>query len=181
MQNNCTSTVARISLILIFAATVSLSQAIPTKSPSPTPVPAPGNIQLPSGFIHERRRGIDSRVGAIVRADGFTINYDIGGMAANYADQYFPAHFERLRKQTHLNSNAIETQIQYLQDQVVWRQRQKINGDDVMVVMLKESKLIAAFVNSTANFVAKADSNDKIADFFLIVLTYQADSKNRLE
>ncbi len=94
-------------------------------------------------------------------------------MAANYSDQYFPEHFERLRKQTHLNSDAIERQIEYLQSKVEWRQRQKINEQDVMVVLLKDSTLIASFVGSDANFIAKIDSSDKVADFLLIVLTYQ--------
>ena len=136
-------------------------------------ISTPGNIQLPDGYVYERRRGIDSSVGAFVRNDGFVISHDIGRMAGNYAEQYFPENFERLRKQTHLNSDAIERQINYLQEKVQWRQRQKVNGNDVMVVLLKDSTLIASFVNSNANFTAKVDSSDKIADFFLIVLTYQ--------
>ncbi|MGH9946495.1 MAG: hypothetical protein ACRD6X_04780 [Pyrinomonadaceae bacterium] len=146
-----------------------------------TPSPqTPGNIVLPSGYVYERRQGKDSRVGVFVRKDGFIISHDIGGMAANYADEYFPEHFERLRKQTHLNSNAIEGQIKFLQDRVEWRQRQKVNGSDVMVVMLKDSTLIACFVDSSANFIAKVDSTDKVADFFLIVLTYQPGFNNRI-
>lgn len=133
----------------------------------------PGNIQLPLGFVYERRQGIDSHVGAFIRSDGFTINHDIGRMAANYAYRYFPEHFEKLRKQTHLNTGAIEREVKYLEGQIEWRQRQKINGDDVMAVLLKDSTLIVSFANSTANFTAKIDSHEKLADFFLIVLTYQ--------
>lgn len=113
----------------------------------------------------------------MVRSDGFTISHDIGRMAANYAFKYFPEHFDRLRRQTHLNPESIETDIQTLQGKIVWRQRQRINGDEVMVVLLKDSTLIASFVNSYANFVAKADTSDKVADFFLIVLTYQPPGK----
>lgn len=144
----------------------------------PTAVP-PGKIQLPPNYVYEVRRGIDSHVGAIVRSDGFTISHDIGRMAANYASDYFPEHFDRLRKQTHLNPESIERNIQTLQAKIVWQQRQRINGDEVMVVLLKDSTLIASFVNSYANFVAKADTSDKIADFFLIVLTYQPTGKER--
>jgi hypothetical protein len=137
----------------------------------------PGNIKLLDGYIYERQQGIDSYVGAVKRKDGFGITHDIGVMAGNYADEYFPEHFENLRKQTHLNSEAIERQIQYLQNQIECRQRQKVNGDDVMIVLLKDSKLIASFVNSNANFIAKVDSNDKIANFFLVMFTYQPSTK----
>lgn len=42
-----------------------------------------------------------------------------------------------------------------------------------MLVLLQDSTLITSFVNSTANFVAKVDSSSTIADYFLMVLTYQ--------
>jgi hypothetical protein len=135
--------------------------------------PPPGNIKLLPGYVHEARRGIDSRVGIIYKKDGLSIGYDIGRMAGVYAEEYFPENFERLRKQTHLNPDAIEREIHLYQDKVEWRQRQKLNGDEVMIVYLKDSTLLASFVNSTANFSAKVDSADKIADFFLTVLTYQ--------
>lgn len=173
MLHSCYWEIAKIAVVLVFVVGFSFSQ---TKSPvlaKPTPIPAPGNIQLPDNYAYERRRGIDSHVGAMVRSDGFTISHDIGRMAANYAAQYFPEHFERLRKQTHLNSDAIERQIEYLQSKVEWRQRQKVNEQDVMVVLLKDSTLIASFVGADANFMAKIDSSDKVADFLLIVLTYQ--------
>jgi len=147
--------------------------------PKPTPIPPPGDIQLPGGYIYERRRGIDSYVGVIVRKDGFTISHDIGKMAANYAAQYFPEYFDRLRKRTHLNSGTNEREIQDLKDKTDWTQRSKVNGDDLMLVRLKDSTLIATFVGSTANFIAKADSSDKIADFLLIVLTYQPSADKR--
>jgi hypothetical protein len=133
----------------------------------------PGNIKLLDGYTYERQRGIDSNVGAFLRADGLTFRHDIGRMAANYAFQYFPENFERLRKHTHLNTDAIEREIQYLQGKVEWRLRQKVDGDDLMVVLLKDSTLIAAYSKSSSNFIGKVDSTDKIADFFLTVLTYR--------
>lgn len=168
----------RVALLIFFAAVPALSQVNPTGTPRPAAVP-PGKIQLPAQYVYERRRGKDSHLGAMVRSDGFTIGHDIGRMAANYAAKYFPEHFDRLRKQTHLNPESVETDIQTLQGKIVWRQRQRINGDEVMVVLLKDSTLIASFVNSDANFVAKADTSDKIGDFFLIVLTYQPPGKER--
>lgn len=178
MRRSCIWGLVKIVILLLFTVNIAFSQIKSPELPKPIPIPAPGNIQLPAGYTYESRRGIDSHVGAIVRTDGFTITHDIGRMAGNYADEYFPEHFENLKKQTHLNSAAIERQIKYLQDQIEWRQRQKVNGDDVMIVLLKDSKLIASFVNSNANFVAKVDSSDKIADFFLVVLTYQPSTKS---
>jgi len=125
------------------------------------------------GFVHERRQGIDSRVGVIYKEGGLSIGYDIGRMAGVYASQYFPEHFEQIKKQTNLNADAIEREIKFLQDKIEWRQRQEINGDEVLIVHLKDSTLIASFVNSTANFTAKVHSGDEIADFLLTVLTYQ--------
>lgn len=178
MTNSRVFNYAGIALLTFFAAVTALSQVNPTGAPQRATLP-PGKIQLPPQYVYESRRGKDSHVGAIVRSDGFTISHDIGRMAANYASKYFPEHFDRLRKQTHLNTESIETDIQTLQGKIVWRQRLRINGDEVMVVLLKDSTLIASFVNSYANFIANADTSDKIGDFFLIVLTYQPPGKER--
>lgn len=173
MNSKSVSGFVKIGFLITFAAVSSLSQVRPSATPKPALIQPPGNIQLLEGYRYETRRGVDSFVGSMVRSDGFTIVHDIGRMASNYADRYFPEHYEKLRKQTHLNPNAIETQIRFLENQIEWRRRQKINGADLMVVLLKDSTLIASFVEFDANFVAKVDSNDKIADFFLMVLTYQ--------
>ena len=162
------------SLLFVVAISVlpSLANA-QTISRTPIQAPPPGNIQLLPGFVHQRRQGIDSRVGVIYKEGGLSIGYDIGRMAGVYASQYFPEHFEQIRKQTNLNPEAIEREIQFLQDKVEWRQRQKVGRDELLVVFLKDSTLIASFVNSTANFTAKARSGNEIADFLLTVLTYQ--------
>jgi hypothetical protein len=141
-------------------------------------ISAPGNIALPAGYAYEPGKGIDSSVGAFKRDDGFTISHDIGRMAGIYAGKYFPEHFEILRKQTHLSANAIQQDIDLLQNQVLWRRKQMINGEEVLIVMLKDSRLIASFPSSNANFTATADSSDKIADFFLIVLTFHPTPKS---
>lgn len=145
-----------------------------------TGVNPPGNMKLLAGYNYVRMRGIDSHVGSIVGDGGLTINHDIGRMAANYSRKYFPEYFAQLRKQTHLNDDSIERQIQYLDNKVSWRIRQTINGDDLMVVYLKDTTLIASFDYSTANFIGKVDSFDKMTDFLLTVLTYQPKPPNKL-
>lgn len=174
MEQGFYSTSLKVLMVIVLAAGGAVSQVGTPSKPASRSIAAPGNIRLPTEYRYEQRRGIDSVVGAIVRDDGFTINHDIGGMAGNYAYQYFPENFDRLRKQTHLNTDSIEQDIEWLQGKVAWRQRQKVIGEDVMVVMLKDSTLIASFPGSFANFTATADTSDKIAAFFLIVLTYQS-------
>ncbi len=179
MSDRFIATVVLTPCLIAVCTVSSLSQVKPGTAPAPTLAPAASWIQLPEGYRFESRRGIDSSVGAFIRSDGFTIGHDIGRMAANFAFEYFPENFERLRGQTHLNCESIERDVQLLQNKIEWRQRQKVNGDDVMVVMLKDSTLIASFVRSTANFVAKADTKDKVAEFFLLVLTYQPNFPKR--
>jgi hypothetical protein len=137
-----------------------------------------GGIVLPAGFRQESRQGKDSRVGAIIRDDGFTISYDIGRMAGVYADQYFPAYFDRMRKQTHLNPASIEAGIRRFDGAVEWRKEEQVNGETLLLVLLKDSKLIASFPKSYSNFVAQSDTPDKIADFLRIVKTYKSPEKS---
>lgn len=137
----------------------------------------PGNIKLLPGYTNESQHGIDSHPGRIFKVDGLSIGYDIGGMAGQRAAKYFPENLERLRKQTHLNSQTIAMQIRELEDQIDWRQRQRINGSEVLAVQLKDSALIVTFVNSRANFFAKVVTEREMVDFLLTVLTYQPSEK----
>lgn len=157
-------------------------KAVEYPSTASTGINPPGNILLLPGYTYVRRKGIDSHVGSIVGQSGLTINHDIGGMASNYSREYFPEHFEQLREQKPLSisKDAIESQIRYLQQQVSWRVRQEVNGDELMIVYFKDSKLTASFDRSTANFIAKVDSFEQITDFLLTVLTYQPKQSNRL-
>ena len=180
MKSSVGKSTIKIAFLLLVTAITSFSQERPGQPITQTApgTKASGTGTLPEGYRNEPRRGIDSKIGAIIRGDGFTITYDIGRMAGNYAAPYFPEHFESLRKQTHLNRDAIEQQVKYLQDRMQWRQRQQFKGDELMLVMLKDNTLIASFANSYANFMAKADSSDKIADFLLIVTSYPFDPKS---
>lgn len=137
----------------------------------------PDGIELPAGFVHQRRNGKDSRGGVIKRDDGFTIWYDIGRMAAVYADQYFPAYFEARRKQTHLNKDAIESNIRRLDGAVEWRKEEDVDGEKLMTVLLKDGKIIASFPRSYANFIADTDSAEEVSEFLRIVRTYRSPEK----
>jgi len=157
-----------------------LPKTTQSSSAIPTAIEPPGHIRLLAGYKYVRRRGVDSHVGSIIGDTGLTIDHDIGGMASNYSREYFPDHFEKLRKQTHLNKDAIESHIRYLQQQVSWQIRQEVNGEYLMIVYFKDAKLIASFDRSTANFIARVDSFDQMTDFLLTVLTYQPKPSSKL-
>ena len=94
-------------------------------------------------------------------------------MAANYAIKYFPEDYERLLRRNRLNEDSIKRDLQYQNERVRWRQRQKLNGDELMLVQLKDDKVIGSFAKANANFVADVDSEEELADFLLMVLTYR--------
>ena len=158
-------------LLLSTAALTQLNVDLP---PATEERPAvPGNIRLLPGYVHERRRGKDSSPGVIARAGALSIGYDIGRMAANYAIKYFPEDYERLLRRNRLNEDSIKRDLQYQNERVRWRQRQKLNGDELMLVQLKDDKVIGSFAKANANFVADVDSEEELADFLLMVLTYR--------
>lgn len=155
------------------------------KNDESTPVTAtaldpPGNMKLLAGYTYARRRGKDSHVGSIVGEGGLTINHDIGRMAANYSRQYFPEYFDQLRRRTRSVDESIEAEIRNLDEKVNWRVKHEVNGDNLMIAYLKDTTLIASFDRSSANFIGKVDTFEKMADFLLTVLTYQPKPPNKL-
>ncbi len=170
-------------LLTTCLSVVVASQAPLVKKPpvseqrGPVKLNFPEGIELPAGFVHERRNGIDSRGGIIKRDDGFTIRYDLGGMAGIYAEQYFPAYFEARRRQPRLNQEVIESHIRRLDRAVEWRKEEDVGGEKVMTVLLKDGKIIASFPGSCANFFAETDSAEKVSEFLRIVRTYRSPKK----
>ena len=136
---------ALITSIIILVTTLS---ATAQKAPS-DPSPPPGAIRLPEDFRHERLQGIDTAVGRISKAGGLTIEYDIGGLAGNYAKG-----IEKNDRQ--------------------WTIKQTINGQPVEIVKSKDGKVTATFTKVSANFWAKVTSEEDLAAFLAIVLTYPA-------
>jgi len=139
----------------------------------------PGNIKLLDGYTYERRRSKDSNGGAFIRTDEFTFVHDIGKMAGNRAKQYFRENLEQLRRRRRISDGDLEEEWRRIEEKVEWRQNLKMRNDELMVVYLKDSTLIASYSESSANFIGKVDSKDKIADFFLTVLTFRPDSPPR--
>lgn len=122
-------------------------------SPLPAIVPPPGNIQLLDGYIHEKRRGIDTDVGVIKRAGGLEIRYDIGPLAGNAAGTYAAAY----------------------KDKVLWYKGQIVNGDELWILALKDGFIMATFVKSDTNFSATAKTPEDVAEFLLTVMTFVPD------
>ena len=144
----------------LIAAALSLALPLATFAADEAP---PGALELPAGYKHELKQGIDSRVGAIVKADGLTINYDIGRVSkpglpmlgGDFTDQAkrYPA---AMRK---------------------WYKEQKIGGQNVHVVHAKDGMLIASFPDTGANFGVAVKNDEELAEALLIILSYAGPAK----
>lgn len=148
-------------LLIIFlglSVSYSFAQTKTITLPSPNPLPVslpPGNIKLLPGYTHERKQGIDSRVGEISKTEGITIRYDIGRMAGNYIDSVYPREKQNL----------------------VWIKNQKINNHDLTIILLKDGSIYATFTDVTANFISNVKNNEELTDFLLMILTYDSQEK----
>lgn len=143
----------KILLLIFFVITMTFSvSAQNTKNlilPKPTPDPPPGNIELFDGYTHTRKQGYDSSVGEISKPNGITIHYDIGQMAGRFAG--------RCR----------------ITNDCLWYKGQKINGREVWISLTKAGHITATFPKEYANFWADTKSQEDIADFLIMILTYK--------
>ncbi len=112
--------------------------------------PAPGNITLLPGYAHEAREGVDSTVGQIGKPGGLTVNYDIGPMAATY----------------------VHSVVKSEKQNIVWLKTQRVNGQQLSVLLLENGQIYATFADSFANFVATVKTEGELTDFLLTVMTY---------
>src|SRR5438045_100982 len=103
-------------LALIFAMTA--LAAAPRAAPDADP--PPGGIHLLDGYQHKREQGTDSSPGRIWKDGGLTIQYDIGGLAGNYAEGQEKA--DR-----------------------VWMRRQVVEGRRVEIVKSKDGNVYVSF------------------------------------
>ncbi len=112
--------------------------------------PPPGSITLLDGFKHQKLQGIDTRVGKIWKDGRITIQYDIGRLAGNYAEQ----------------------QRKYQADQLLWAKQQTWHGQPVELAMMKDRQLYVSFPERHANFYGKVQKEQDLVDALLMVLTY---------
>ncbi len=112
--------------------------------------PPPGSITLLDGYKHQKMQGIDTRVGKIWKDGGITIQYDIGRLAGNYAQQ----------------------QRKYQADQLLWDRQQTWHGQPVELAMMKDRQLYVSFPERHANFYGKVPKEEDLVDALLMVLTY---------
>ena len=137
-------------ILLAFSASGQNTKTLVLPKPTPTPVaPPPGDIELFDGYTHTPKRGIDSRVGEISKPDGITIRYDIGRMAGLFAGRCMA------------------------NNECLWYKGQKINGRDVWLSLTKEGRVYATFPKEYANFWADTKSQENVADFLVMILTYK--------
>lgn len=147
-----------VSVVLLFVS-CSFAQTKTLVLPRPTPtatVPAPGNIKLIPGYIHTRMQGIDTAVGKISKENGINISYDIGRLAGNYA----------------MGAYSRDKQ------NVLWFKVQEVNGQKVMITYLKDGSIYATF-NDFANFISGAKTNEELADFLIMIMTYGSEDEQK--
>ena len=117
--------------------------------------PPPAGMTLLANYVHEKGQGIDTAVGAIRKERGMMISYDIGNLAGNYA-----------------MANTDEEKAN-----LIWTKTQKRNGLTLMLSYSRNGVLVATFRETCANFVTNdATSDERIADFILMITTYQANA-----
>lgn len=139
--------VALFQIALTFSA---LAQDTKTLvSPKPTPDPPPGNIQLLENYLHIKAEAIDTEQGEISKPEGMKIYYQNGDVAGDHADNWCG------------------------KGECVWYKVQKINGCEVRLGLTKEGKVVARFPKDFANFYAQTKSQEDIADFLIMILTYK--------
>ena len=137
-------------IALAFSASAQNTKTLILPKPTPTPSdPPPGNIELFDGYTHIRRQGIDSSVGEISKPNGITIRYDIGRMAGLFAGRCMATN------------------------ECLWYKGQKINGREVWLSLTKDGRIYATFPKEYANFWADTKSQEDIADFLIMILTYK--------
>jgi hypothetical protein len=145
-------TVDKFLLFLVFALSISIC---PAQKRTTTSIdqdlkdqPPPGNIRLLPGYVHRAERGIDTAVGKIAKPGGMEIQYDIGTMAGNVA------------------AGAMQRN-----ESLAWVKELEVDDRKIVVVYLKEGYLYAN-VGRIANFIATAKTNEDVADFLIMIMTY---------
>ncbi len=113
--------------------------------------PPPGSINLVDGYIHTKKQGIDTAVGEISKSNHLKINYDIGFLASNYASRIYND----------------------LGENVAWYKLQKVNDMTLYLIRGKDGTIVATFPETCANFYAKTTSDEEVADFILMIMTYK--------
>lgn len=116
-----------------------------------TELRSPDNLDkmvLLEGYGRISHQGIDTIVGEITKNGGLTIRYGIGELSGNFVDQC---------------GNQIEC---------LWKRTQSFGDHDVVIALTNDRTMIATFPDLHANFFAKVENEEQIAEFLLMVLTY---------
>lgn len=137
-------------MIFVLSISHSFAQTKTLILPRPVPSSAPGNIKLLSGYIHERKKGIDTAVGIISKKNGLEIRYDIGLLAGNIT----------------------ENKIADNKNEAVWYKRQLVNNDYLSIAYFKDGQITASYYEASAIFFARVSSQEEIIDFLLMIMTY---------
>jgi hypothetical protein len=132
------------ALLLCVAPSMATTQNQDTTTSSPAKSP----VRLLPGYKIQMSAGIDTWGGTIWKDDGLKIEFNSGlhvGVAADLVDR----------------------------KDVVWREVQDINGQEVICVYTNLNDLIVSFPRLVTNFQGHAQHNQDIAEMLLTVLTFE--------
>lgn len=119
--------------------------------------PLPGNVKLLKDYKHEALQGIDSVVGKIVRADGFTVQYEIGAIPKP-GGLLLGGSF----------SNRAATMRPELR---TWYKEQATAGGTVHIAMGKDGMLTVSVPEVGANLHAKPKTPEDTIDVILLAVS----------
>ncbi|HSK72539.1 MAG TPA: hypothetical protein VK892_12620 [Pyrinomonadaceae bacterium] len=134
--------------VLLFCLFILTASAQVGKSKKLSTPPPPCGIKLLDGYVHVPLRGIDSWVGRIKKEGRLTITYDIGYLAGEYVNHC-------------LWDNSC-----------LWYKEQQFNGGLVKIALGSNEAIYATFPKTYANFYAEVKTQEDIAEFLLIIMTY---------
>ncbi len=134
--------------VLLLCSFVLSASAQDNRLSKPPKPPPPGGIKLLKGYVHTPLQGIDTWVGRIKKEGGLNIKYDIGSLAGEYVNHC-------------LYNNTC-----------VWYKEQQLKAGLVKIALTEYETIIATFPKTTANFYAEVKSQEDIAEFLLMILTY---------
>lgn len=135
-----------VSLFCLFTLSASAQNQI-LKKPSKAE-PPPGGMRMLGGYVHTPGRGIDSTIGSIKKEGGLNIRYDIGAMAGEYVNL------------CRINNTC------------VWNKEQQLNAGLVKIALRNDGVIFATFPRTKANFYTETRTEEDIAEFLIMILTF---------
>jgi hypothetical protein len=123
-------------------------------APAAKSATGPMGMQLPSGYEHRPKQGIDTAVGDIVKGDRVVLTYDIGRLAGLH-----------VRPEDRPSCN--------------WYDELKVNGQTMRYCVSKDRHLAVTFVETSGNFSGTLKDDQEMAEVLSMLKTYGSASAKK--